>query len=67
MESKFISLELAGQEAKLIKSLLEDVPLWGASVHMFIQCGSQVDICIAKNSVYNGKSRHICLRHAAVK
>ncbi|KAA0042258.1 ty1-copia retrotransposon protein [Cucumis melo var. makuwa] len=30
-------------------------------------CDSQAAICTAKNSVYNGKSRHIRLRHAVVK
>ncbi|KAA0048262.1 hypothetical protein E5676_scaffold265G001310 [Cucumis melo var. makuwa] len=31
------------------------------------ECDSQAAICTAKNSVYNGKSRHIRLRHAVVK
>ncbi|KAA0058501.1 ty1-copia retrotransposon protein [Cucumis melo var. makuwa] len=31
------------------------------------KCDSQAAICTAKNSVYNGKSRHIRLRHAVVK
>ncbi|KAA0053505.1 ty1-copia retrotransposon protein [Cucumis melo var. makuwa] len=67
MESEFIALELAGQEAEWTKNLLGDVPLWGTSVPVSIQCDSQAAICTAKNSVYNGKSRHICLRHAVVK
>ncbi|KAA0052346.1 ty1-copia retrotransposon protein [Cucumis melo var. makuwa] len=67
MESKFIALELAGQEVEWIKSLLGDVPLWGTSVPVSIQCNSQVALRTAKNSVYNGKSRHICLRHVVVK
>ncbi|KAL0560738.1 hypothetical protein IC582_001151 [Cucumis melo] len=67
MESKFIALELAEHEAEWIKNLLEDVPLWGASVPVSIQCDSQVAICIAKNDVYNSKSRHIRLKHAIVK
>jgi len=29
MESEFIALELAGQEAEWLKGLLVDVPLWG--------------------------------------
>ncbi|KAA0036921.1 ty1-copia retrotransposon protein [Cucumis melo var. makuwa] len=67
MESEFIALELAGQEAEWIKNLLGDVSLWGTSVPVSIQCDSQATICTAKNSVYNGKSRHIRLRHAVVK
>ncbi|KAL4037745.1 hypothetical protein IC575_001345 [Cucumis melo] len=67
MESEFIALELAGQKAEWIKNLLGDVPLWRTSVPVSIQCDSQAAICTAKNSVYNGKSRHIRLRHAVVK
>ncbi|KAA0048162.1 ty1-copia retrotransposon protein [Cucumis melo var. makuwa] len=67
MESEFIALELAGQEAEWIKNLLGDVPLWETSVPVSIQCDSQAAICTAKNSVYNGKSRHIRLRHVVVK
>ncbi|KAA0049695.1 Retrovirus-related Pol polyprotein from transposon TNT 1-94 [Cucumis melo var. makuwa] len=67
MESEFIALELAGQEAEWIKNLLGDVPLWGTYVPVSIQCDSQAAICTAKNSVYNGKSRHIRLKHAVVK
>ncbi|KAA0063384.1 Retrovirus-related Pol polyprotein from transposon TNT 1-94 [Cucumis melo var. makuwa] len=67
MESEFIALELAGQEAEWIKNLLGDVPLWGTFVPVSIQCDSQAAICTAKNSVYNGKSRHIRLRHVVVK
>ena len=48
MESEFIALELAGQEAEWIKNLLGDVPLWGTSVPVSIQCDSQAAICTAR-------------------
>ena len=32
MESEFIALKLAEQEAEWLRSLLEDAPLWRASV-----------------------------------
>ncbi|MDV3146714.1 MAG: Ty1/Copia family ribonuclease HI [Sweet potato little leaf phytoplasma] len=67
MESEFIALELAGQEAEWLRSLLQDVPLWGASVPVSLHCDSQAAIGIAKSSVYNGKRRHIRLRHGVVK
>ena len=41
--------------------------MWGTSVHVFVHCDSQAAISIAKNNVYNGKRRHIPLRHGAVK
>jgi len=68
MESEFIALELAGQEAKRLKGLLADVPLWGKqATPISLHCDSQAAIGVAHNSVYNGKRRHICIIHSAVK
>ncbi|KAA0038000.1 Retrovirus-related Pol polyprotein from transposon TNT 1-94 [Cucumis melo var. makuwa] len=36
-------------------------------MRLTLLCDSQAAICTAKNSVYNGKSRHTRLRHAVVK
>ncbi|GKC87897.1 retrovirus-related pol polyprotein from transposon TNT 1-94, partial [Tanacetum coccineum] len=68
MEAEFIALELAGQEAEWLRNLLADIPLWKKqSVPVSIHCDSQAAIGIAKNSVYNGKKRHIRIRHGIVK
>lgn len=68
MEAEFIALELAGQEAEWLKNLLADIPLWKKQlVPVSIHCDSQAAIGIAKNSVYNGKKRHIRIRHGIVK
>lgn len=68
MESEFIALELAGGEADWLRSLLADIPLEKESVSSIsLHCDSQAAIGVAKNSVYNGKRRHIRIRHAAVK
>ena len=68
MESEFIALELAGQEAEWLRNLLADIPLWRKQlVSVSLHCDSQAAIGIAKNSVYNGKKRHIRIRHAIVK
>ncbi|KAL2245930.1 UNVERIFIED_CONTAM: Retrovirus-related Pol polyprotein from transposon TNT 1-94, partial [Sesamum indicum] len=67
MESEFIALELAGQEAEWLRNLLGDVPLWGSTVPVSLHCDSQAAIGIAKNYAYNGKRRHIRIRHEAVK
>lgn len=67
MEFEFITLELAGQEAKWLKGLLTDIPLWGKqSTPISLHCDSQAAIGVAHNNVYNGK-RDICIRHGAVK
>ena len=68
MESEFIALELAGQEAEWLRNLLADVPLWGRQASpVSLHCDSQAAIGIAKNSVYNGKKRHIRIIHGEVK
>ena len=68
MESEFIVLDLAGQEAEWIRSLMTDIPLWGRpSPPVLIHCDSQAAIGVAKSSVYNGKKRHIRIRHESVR
>jgi hypothetical protein len=68
MESEFIALELAGQEAEWLRNLLADVPIWeGRQTPISLHCDSQAALGIAKNSVYNAKKRHLRIRHAAVK
>ncbi|KAL0294750.1 UNVERIFIED_CONTAM: Retrovirus-related Pol polyprotein from transposon TNT 1-94 [Sesamum angustifolium] len=65
MESEFIALELAGQEAEWLRNLIGDIPLWGSTAPVSLHCDSQAAIGIAKNYAYNGKRRHIRLRHSA--
>nr|XP_009803907.1 PREDICTED: uncharacterized protein LOC104249225 [Nicotiana sylvestris] len=67
MESEYIALELAGQEAEWLRNLLADVPLWGRQASpVSLHCDSQAAIGIAKNNMYNGERRHICIRHGAL-
>ena len=68
MESKFIVLELAGQEVKRHKGLLADVPVWEKqATQISLHCDSQAAIAMEHNSVYYRKRRHIRIRHNAVK
>ena len=68
MESEFIALELAGQEAEWLRSLLADIPLWGKPTpSVSMHCDSQAAIGVANNQSYNGKRRHIRVRHAIVR
>ena len=49
-------------------NLLADIPLWGKPTpSVSMRCDSQAAIEIANNQVYNGKRRHIHLRHAIVR
>ncbi|KAL0412303.1 UNVERIFIED_CONTAM: hypothetical protein Slati_3820000 [Sesamum latifolium] len=55
------------QEAEWLINLLGDVPLWRSTVPVSQHCDSQAAIGIAKNNAYNGKRRHIRIRHRATK
>lgn len=68
MESELIALELAGQEADWLRNLLADIPMIGRpcpSVSM--RCDSQAAIAVAMNALYNGKKRHIRMRHKVIR
>jgi hypothetical protein len=68
MESEFIALASACREAEWLKNMLVDIPLGEKpipAISMF--CDSQSAICKAGNMKYNGKSRHISLRHSFIR
>ena len=68
MESEFVVLEMAGTEAEWLKTLLADILLWTKpTTSISLHCDSQVAIGRAKNKLYNGKQRHMRLRHNIVK
>ena len=56
MEAKFIALDLVGFEAKWLKNLLANIPLWKKFMSSIsIHCDRQATIARANNKVYNGK------------
>ena len=68
MESEFIALDKAGEEAEWLRNFMEDIPMWPKPVTAIcIHCDSQVALARAKNAVYNGKSRHIRCRYNTIK
>jgi len=68
MEYEFVALEKAGSEVEWLKNFLANIPL-GMKLTPFvlIHCDCQSKITITKNKNYNGKNRHIQLRHNLVK
>jgi hypothetical protein len=68
MESEFIALDKAGEEAEWLRHFLEDIPNWPKPVSAIcIHCDSQSAIGRAQSNLYNGKSRHIRRRHNTVR
>ncbi|PHU05794.1 hypothetical protein BC332_26616 [Capsicum chinense] len=68
IESEFIALDKAGEEAEWLRNFLEDIPYWPKPMApVCIHCDSQAAIGRAGSMMYNGKSRHIRQRHNTVK
>ena len=68
MESEFIALDKAGEEAEWLHQFLENIPIWPKPVlAICIHCDSQSTIGRAQSDMYNGKSRHIRRRHNIVR
>ena len=64
MESAFITLDKAIEEAEWLRQFLEDIPRRPKLVYAItIHCNSQSAI----DNMYNNKSRYIHCRHNAIK
>ena len=67
-ELVFVALEMAGSEVEWLKIFLTNIPLgMKPTPSISMQCDSQSVIVVAKNKKFNGKNRHIQLRHNVVK
>ncbi|KAJ9566099.1 hypothetical protein OSB04_002065 [Centaurea solstitialis] len=68
MESEFVALATAGKEAKWLRNLIYEIPLWHKQISsIFIRCDSQATLAKAYSEVYNGKSRHLGVRHNMIR
>ena len=68
MESEFITLDKAGEEAEWLRQFLEDIPIWPKPMPAIcIYCDSQSANGRAQNDMYNSKSRHKCRRHNTIR
>ena len=68
MEFEFIALASAGKKAERLRNMLYDIELWPQPMSSIsIYCDSQATMSKAYSKIYNGKSRHISLRHEYVR
>ncbi|PHT43417.1 hypothetical protein CQW23_17442 [Capsicum baccatum] len=68
MESKFIALDKAGEEAEWLQNFLQDISYWPKPVApVCIHCDSQATIGRAGSMMYNDKSHHIRRRHNTIR
>nr|KAJ0207190.1 hypothetical protein LSAT_V11C500269530 [Lactuca sativa] len=68
MESKFVALSAAGKEAEWLRNLIYEIPLWPKPISTIsIRCDSTATLAKAYSQVYNGKSRHLGVRHSMIR
>ncbi|GKB19883.1 zinc finger, CCHC-type containing protein [Tanacetum coccineum] len=67
MESEFVALAAAGKEAEWLKKLLFEIPLWSKPIApISIRCDNAATLAKAYSQMYNGKSRHLGVRHSMI-
>nr|GEY63010.1 zinc finger, CCHC-type [Tanacetum cinerariifolium] len=58
----------AGKEAEWLKNLLLEIPLWSKPIApISIHCDSAATLAKAYSQMYNGKSRHLGVRHSMIR
>jgi hypothetical protein len=68
MAAEFVALASCSKEAEWIRNLLMEIPLSLKPIPpVSLHCDSQATLSRAYNHIYNGKSRHIGLRHSYVR
>ena len=68
MEAEFIALEKASSEVEWLRNLLANITLWTRPTpFVSLHCDSRVAIAKVKNKIFNGKNKHIHLRHNIVR
>ena len=68
MESEFIALSAAGKEADWLRNLIYEIPLWPKPIPpISIRCDSAAALATAYRQVYQGRSRHLGVRHSMIR
>ncbi|KAH9720235.1 hypothetical protein KPL70_006028 [Citrus sinensis] len=68
MAAEFVALASCCKEAEWLRNLLIEIPIWPKPMPpVSIHCDSEATLSRAYSQIYNGKSRHIGLRHSYVR
>ncbi|GJY23093.1 zinc finger, CCHC-type containing protein [Tanacetum coccineum] len=68
MESEFVALAAARKEAEWLRNLIYEIPLWPKPISpISMHCDSAATLAKAYSQIYNGKSRHLGVRHSMVR
>ncbi|GJU54887.1 zinc finger, CCHC-type containing protein [Tanacetum coccineum] len=67
-ESEFVALAAASKEAEWLKNLLLEIPLWSKPIApISIRYDSAATLAKDYSQMYNGKSRHLGVRHSMIR
>ncbi|GKC97270.1 hypothetical protein Tco_1167545 [Tanacetum coccineum] len=68
IESEFVALAAAGKEAEWLRNLILKIPLWSKTIACIsIHYDSVITLAKAYSQMYNGKSRHLGVRHSMIR
>ncbi|GJY50122.1 zinc finger, CCHC-type containing protein [Tanacetum coccineum] len=68
MESEFVALAAAGKEAEWLRNLIHEIPIWPKPIApISIHCDCAATLAKAYSQIYNGKSRHLGVRHSMIR
>ncbi|GKC12607.1 zinc finger, CCHC-type containing protein [Tanacetum coccineum] len=67
IEVEFVALAAAGKEAEWLRNLIYEILLWPKPISpISIHCDSAANLAKAYCQIYNGKYRHLGVRHSMV-
>ncbi|GJY49268.1 hypothetical protein Tco_0439224, partial [Tanacetum coccineum] len=68
MESQFVALVAAGKEAEWLRNTILEIPLCSKPIApISIRCDSDATLAKAYSQMYNGKFRHLGVRHNIIR
>nr|GEX34647.1 zinc finger, CCHC-type [Tanacetum cinerariifolium] len=68
MESEFVALTATGKEEEWLRNLIHEIPIWPKPIAPISICyDSAPTMARAYSQIYNGKSRHLCVRHSMIR
>jgi hypothetical protein len=69
MESEFVALAAVGKEAEWLRNLVYEIPIWPKPISpISIRCDSSgATLAKTYSQIYNGKSRHLGIRHSMIR
>ncbi|GJZ14044.1 zinc finger, CCHC-type containing protein [Tanacetum coccineum] len=67
IESEVVALAAVGKEVEWVRNLIHEIPIWPKLIApISSRCDSAATLAKAYSQIYNGKSRHLGVRHSMI-